>query len=177
MMIDIAAAREAYKTREISNIGHVPSANNLADGLTKRMLQASLLKLLYTGKLTIEVTQWILRDRQEQLSNLESLRRLGLFYYAVRLREPQALGVFPSHSSSVSSYISIGYCSAASSIKASSRTNRRYLAYRALCATPSTSSSLILLFSSLHYRQSVKPIAHVLKRRHCTPDTHAIQLF
>jgi len=60
-MIDIAAAREMYKSREVSDIGHVKSEENLADGLTKKMSQAALLRLLKTGTLDIAVTRWIVR--------------------------------------------------------------------------------------------------------------------
>lgn len=35
LMLDIAAAREQFRTSEISDIGLVQSAYNLADGLTK----------------------------------------------------------------------------------------------------------------------------------------------
>ncbi len=35
MMLDIAAAREGYRRRDISNIGFVRSSKNLAGGLTK----------------------------------------------------------------------------------------------------------------------------------------------
>lgn len=60
-MLDIHATRQAYKSKEISNVGCVRSQNNLADGLTKPKMQASLLNLLDTGKHRISSKQWIIR--------------------------------------------------------------------------------------------------------------------
>ena len=61
IMLDIHAAREGYRTREISNIGFVRSSSNLADGLTKEKMQKALFQLLQTGKHKIQCDQWILR--------------------------------------------------------------------------------------------------------------------
>ena len=41
-MLDLCAARKAYKAQEISNIGFVRSSHSLADGLTKLKVQAEL---------------------------------------------------------------------------------------------------------------------------------------
>ncbi len=65
-LLDIAAAREGYRRREISNIGFVRSDQNLADGLTKTMTQAALPSVLSTGKLQITPEQWIIRDSGEK---------------------------------------------------------------------------------------------------------------
>ncbi len=61
IMLDVHAAREGYKTREISNIGFVRSSENLADGLTKAKMQKALFKLLKSGRHSVECEQWILR--------------------------------------------------------------------------------------------------------------------
>ena len=42
IMLDIYAARQAYKTLEISNKDFVRSSHSLADGLTKYKVQAAL---------------------------------------------------------------------------------------------------------------------------------------
>lgn len=42
IMLDIAAAREGFCDKTISDIGFVRSNHNIADGLTKSMSQASL---------------------------------------------------------------------------------------------------------------------------------------
>ena len=60
-MFDVHAAREAYKRKEISNIGFVRSSENLADGLTKGNMQKALLNLLQTGEQKIDCEQWIFR--------------------------------------------------------------------------------------------------------------------
>jgi hypothetical protein len=50
-MVDIAAAREAYKERTMSNIGLIRSEFNPADVLTKVSPNDALLKLLRTAAL------------------------------------------------------------------------------------------------------------------------------
>ena len=45
IMLDIHAARQAYRNQEISNIGFVKSSPNIADGLTKAKMRNNLLKL------------------------------------------------------------------------------------------------------------------------------------
>ncbi len=57
-MIDIAAES---KLRDISYIVHVTGGMNIADGLTKKMIETALLDVLRTGKLNEEATQWIIR--------------------------------------------------------------------------------------------------------------------
>ncbi|CDF33317.1 unnamed protein product [Chondrus crispus] len=61
LMIDIAAAREAYNENEISNVGLVRSEHNVADGLTKPKYCKALESLLRTGKDENPVEQWIIR--------------------------------------------------------------------------------------------------------------------
>jgi len=62
MMLDIAAAREGFRDRVISDIGFVRSTHNLADGLTKPMQQAALQAVLKSGRLTTHAEQWIIRN-------------------------------------------------------------------------------------------------------------------
>ena len=60
-MIDIEAARNDFKDKVIHDIGFVRSAENIADGLTKEMQQASLRNVMLTGKLECNPVQWIIR--------------------------------------------------------------------------------------------------------------------
>jgi len=62
MMLDIAAAREGFKSKVISDIGFVRSSNNIADGLTKSMIQAALYQVLSSGRLHVLPEQWIIRN-------------------------------------------------------------------------------------------------------------------
>lgn len=62
LMLDVVSAGEEFKGGEISNIGFIRSDYNLAGGLTKQMNQAKLKNVLTTGKLSIKVEQWIVRD-------------------------------------------------------------------------------------------------------------------
>eukprot|EP00170_Pyropia_yezoensis_P002750 contig_11549_g2755 len=61
LMIDIAAARKAYNCNEISNVGLVKSANNLANGLAKPGVCQSLDAMLRTSVGRNPVEQWIIR--------------------------------------------------------------------------------------------------------------------
>ncbi len=54
VMINIAAGS---KLRDISDIVHVSGGINIADGLTKKMIETALLDVLRTGKLNVEATQ------------------------------------------------------------------------------------------------------------------------
>ena len=60
--LDIHTARQAYQSREISNIGFVRSSDNLADGLTKPKMQKAIFHLLQTASHTPVREQWIIRD-------------------------------------------------------------------------------------------------------------------
>ena len=62
MMLDIEAAREGFMEKRISDIGFVRSSCNVADGLTKPMQQRSLQAVLMTGKLDMNLEQWIIRN-------------------------------------------------------------------------------------------------------------------
>lgn len=57
LLIDIAAARQAYNRKEISNIGLTASENMIAGGLTRTKSGSSLMKLLTTGKNILNVKQ------------------------------------------------------------------------------------------------------------------------
>jgi len=61
LLIDVAAAREAYNRREISNVGLVMSDNNIADSLTKVKPSGALEPLLATGVDRTPVEQWVIR--------------------------------------------------------------------------------------------------------------------
>ena len=61
LMIDTAAAREAYNRGEISNVGLVLSKHNIADGLTKPGYCRAISDLITTGCDRSPVEQWIVR--------------------------------------------------------------------------------------------------------------------
>ncbi len=60
MMLDIAAAREGFRHRLISDIGFIRSSKNLGDGLTKS--QTALQDAVSTGLLFFRPEQWIIRN-------------------------------------------------------------------------------------------------------------------
>ena len=60
-MLDIPAALEGYKKREISNIGFVRSSTNLADGFTKSKMRKKPFKVLQSGKYSVQCKQWIIQ--------------------------------------------------------------------------------------------------------------------
>ena len=62
MMLDIAAAREGFKDKTISDIGFVRSSQNIADGLTKAMQQRALQTVLTNVFLSVTPEQWIIRN-------------------------------------------------------------------------------------------------------------------
>lgn len=55
MMIYITALRQAFERYEITDIGWIPSDQNVADGFTNPTKCASLEKFLDTGTLDLEV--------------------------------------------------------------------------------------------------------------------------
>lgn len=63
MMLDIAAAREGFRDKAISDIGFIRSHKNVSDGLTKPMSQAMLRGILTKGQLDIVPDQWIVREK------------------------------------------------------------------------------------------------------------------
>ena len=60
-MLDVYAARQAYKEQDISNIGFVRSKQNMADGRTRSMNQEALRNVINIRKLSIKIEQWIIR--------------------------------------------------------------------------------------------------------------------
>ncbi len=62
MMLDINAAREGYRRRDITNIGFVRSSMNIADGLTKVMNQAAFFDLPKSRQLVVASEKWIIRN-------------------------------------------------------------------------------------------------------------------
>lgn len=61
LMIDVRAAREAYQRGDISNVGWIRSAHNLADGLTKFEKNKLMVEFLESGRVTTVVEQWVIR--------------------------------------------------------------------------------------------------------------------
>jgi len=72
LMIDVAAARDAYNKHEISNVGLVKSEHNVADGLTKPGLCPAMEELLRTGVDKNPVQQWIIRSRSKSKSPVDA---------------------------------------------------------------------------------------------------------
>lgn len=62
-MIDVAAAREAYGTFEISDVALVARTVNPADGITKPKPCPPLLELMLNGIDTTQVDQWVTRKQ------------------------------------------------------------------------------------------------------------------
>lgn len=60
MMLDIAAAREAFREKIITDIGLVRSQHNVADGLTKPLTEEFLRQMISSGRLRIAPAQWII---------------------------------------------------------------------------------------------------------------------
>ena len=73
MMLDIAAAREGFREKVISDIGFVRKSDNVADGLTKAMSQAVLCDVLATGEFNVRAEQWIIRNWGRALLNDHNL--------------------------------------------------------------------------------------------------------
>ena len=61
LMIDVAALREAYRRKEISDIGFVRTEFNPADAFTKRGKCRALDHLIKKGKCDFPIEQWIIR--------------------------------------------------------------------------------------------------------------------
>jgi hypothetical protein len=62
LLIDIAAARQAYQSREISNIEYIRSADNAADALTNIGFNMALYRLLTSSHIIHTVIQWVVED-------------------------------------------------------------------------------------------------------------------
>jgi hypothetical protein len=62
LLLDIAVVRQAYKMHELSNIGLIDSAHNLAVGLTKLKPKAApnaLLAILQSAKVNHPIKRWV----------------------------------------------------------------------------------------------------------------------
>jgi hypothetical protein len=60
LLVDIAAAGQAYHSREISNIGLIASQDNVADGMTKLGPNSALHRFLTYTKIDHAVQQWVI---------------------------------------------------------------------------------------------------------------------
>jgi len=61
LLVDIAAARQAYNRQDLSNVGLIASDNNIADALSKARGCGALNALLRTGVDRTPVVQWVIR--------------------------------------------------------------------------------------------------------------------
>jgi len=61
LMVDVAAARQAYNRQDLSNVGLIATDNNIADALTKVRGCGALDALLRTGVDRTPVVQWVIR--------------------------------------------------------------------------------------------------------------------
>lgn len=73
MMLDIAAAREGFKSKTISDIGFVRSSYKFAVGLTKSMSQNMLRDVIATGYFQVALEQWINRQWCVSQGNMRGL--------------------------------------------------------------------------------------------------------
>ncbi len=62
LMIDLQAARDAYKSHEIWEVGFIRGSNKPADGMTKPFKCTLLHDLLRTGKANFTIDQWVIRS-------------------------------------------------------------------------------------------------------------------
>jgi hypothetical protein len=60
LMVDVAAARQAYHSNIISNVGFIKPCHNPADGLTKVGCNPALADLLRTHSIDHPVEQYVL---------------------------------------------------------------------------------------------------------------------
>lgn len=67
ILIDIACAKEAYRKKELSDIGLVGSKDNIADCLTKKTSGKDLLLVVTNGKLQMKVKQYVIRKKYFQV--------------------------------------------------------------------------------------------------------------
>ena len=63
LLIDLATVRDAYRSKEISNVAWIRSEYNLADPMTKHCSN-HFLEVIDTGVLDHPVEQWIFRKKE-----------------------------------------------------------------------------------------------------------------
>lgn len=73
LLIDIAVVKDAYAKNEISQVGHVFSDQNPADAMTKIGKCQALNTVLETGRLSIQVNQWVEKNMCTS-QNISTLR-------------------------------------------------------------------------------------------------------
>lgn len=66
LMIDLEALREAYKRRDIDNIGLINSADNAADSLTKLKANSALLRLMTQERVDHPLQQYVTEPCSDQ---------------------------------------------------------------------------------------------------------------
>ena len=63
LLIDIAVPKEAYQKEEFNKVRHVFSDHNPADALTKPNFNQAMNSILKTGKLSLDVNNWVVRNK------------------------------------------------------------------------------------------------------------------
>ena len=61
-MLDVAAAREGFLDKIVSEIGFIGTNHSVGDGMTKIMNQAQIRNAISSGNLTIHAEQWTKRQ-------------------------------------------------------------------------------------------------------------------
>jgi hypothetical protein len=71
LMLDLAAARESYRRREIDNIGLISSEHNIADALTKtqRCANSALWHFMCTNSIRHPVRRFVVAQGERHASN------------------------------------------------------------------------------------------------------------
>lgn len=71
LMLDLAAARESYRRREIDNIGLISSEHNIADALTKiqRCANSALWQFMCTDRIRHPVRRFVIAQDERHASN------------------------------------------------------------------------------------------------------------
>ena len=64
LLIDLGLLRESFELREIENVFWIPSAQNPADGLTKKSPSPALRNLILDNKLSLTPNAWVQRKEE-----------------------------------------------------------------------------------------------------------------
>jgi hypothetical protein len=70
LMLDLYAAREAYKNRELDNIALIRSEHNVADAMKKVSGNEALLKVLKSHKVNHPVVQYVVSPETQSESEV-----------------------------------------------------------------------------------------------------------